>query len=509
MQCTKLYIQSICQLALLWVAWTVPVLAASPQAEFNSAYKSYMAEIEQQDFNAALPFAQKSYELSQKIFEPTDPSRLAITDNYGVNLMMLEQNAKAASIFSELLTLSEQTYGRHARELQPILDDLVEVSKKLEAPDEARLKELEVRRYKLYLRHNSREFIEQFKQGELATTQHTKNTLAKLNRFFDEEFQIYETDHWSIIYHPKHRKGVKKIAKAMEHTYESALSYLVALGLRNKPLETKQTTVYFPSKEHYARYMTKLTKDKYGANHSGGFYSPKARAAFFFDRGKNKSGKSLYASPRTVVHETAHQVFYAFGLHTTRYIQPRWLKEGVAVSFEPQSVKKGKYGPHTDNYSLMRMKVIHKLIKDDELISLSRLISFDGDDEKFSNASNQSAIYALGGLAVRFFYLYYPDEFKAYLAELAKESGQGVAWGKKLRRRQFSKAFGQPESLDEEFETFVMQMTQDARQRVAQLKRERKQKATAEAAEKAKLDKEADALIAQLEANLEKQEQEE
>ncbi|MBW8192586.1 DUF1570 domain-containing protein [Neiella marina] len=451
---------------------------ASQQADFNQAYKNYVAQIQQQHYAAALPFAKQAYELGQQLYPETDSGRLAMTDNYAVNLMVLDKNNEAASVFTELLRLTEIVYGSNAAQLQPILDDLVEVSRKA-GIDKEQIKALEVRRYKLYLRHNSWEFIEQFGQDELATTQHTKNLQSKLEGHFEQDFAIYESVHWSIVYHPDLSKQVAKVAKLMEKTYNSSLSYLVALNLRNKPLDTKMTAVYLKSRADYISYVKKMTKDKYVANKSGGLFSFRARASFFYDRGLKDNGKPRYPSASLVVHESAHQVLYAFGLNSSQYVQPRWLKEGLAVAFEAHDFKSGKFGPHTNNYSFGRMTQVDKLINDYELMSLSELVTLDGDDEEFRNAGNQPAIYAVGSMAVRFFYEYYPEQFKDYLVILAKSRqhhNERANYGKNIRLKQFKQAFGDPAALDDAFKQYVYDTVTEADTRRVEYKKQRKAK---------------------------------
>lgn len=474
---------------------TFNCVAQSNKSEFNAAYKQYNEYVLQENYTAALAYAKKSYDLSKELFDDTHPYRLACTDNYAVNLMVLDKNVEAKAVFTELLSLYEIKYGKHAEELQPILDDLVATSKSIDAlKNSEELKALDIRRYKLYLRHNSSDFIQKFKQGTLETTQHSKNLQSTVSRFLDRDFELYESPHWSIVYHKSQKKMVKKIAAAMEKTYESNLSFLVAFNLRNKPIKEKMTAVYFPSREDYIAYVTQFG-DSFAAKNSGGIYSSKSRAIFFFDYGPQKNGKTKTVHPNTVIHEATHQVMYAFGLHSIYYMQPRWLKEGIAVSFERHSMK-NEFGPHTNNYSFHRVGIIEREYENNNLISLSELVTFDGDDEEFDNTMNTSSIYALGGMAVRFLYKNYPDEFKEYLTILSKSRStryERFKTGKNIRFKQFNKAFGDPKLLDESFEKYVLNLLEESNVLKAAFIKERKnnkaKKKQQNQAEKAAIDK--------------------
>lgn len=439
-------------------------LANTLKSDFKSAYQQYIQYSDQGEYKKALPYAKQSYEISRELYDEQNPNRIASTDNYAVNLMTLHKNNEAQVIFSELLALYETKYGKHSRELQPILNDLVLVSKKLpELKGSEELKALEVRNYKLYLRHNSHDFIEKFAQDKLETTQHSENMQSKLESLFDREFDIYETDHWSIVHHKSQNKQIKKIAQTMEETYRSSLSFLVAFNLRNKPIKQKMTAVYFQSREDYITYVSRFG-DTTAAKKSGGVFSTKARSLFFFDRGVKKNGKPLLVRPTTVMHEATHQVMYAFGIHSQYYIQPRWFVEGLAANFEAHD-RKREYGPHTNNYSFRRVGQIEKAQDNDELIPLSQLVAFDGDDEEFTNSVNQAAVYALGAMTVRFLYQNYPDEFKEYLTILSKSRTtryERPKKGKNVRLKQFKKAFGDPKLLDDEFAQYLDKVIEES-----------------------------------------------
>lgn len=433
---------------------------------FKKAFTEHQQLISENKYQEALPLAQKSYEFAKGLFPPLDSKRLSVTDNFALNLQVTNHFDQARVIFIELLGLYEQKYGKHGAELLPLLTDITALNTQLKDDVDAdEAKGYAVRRYKLYLRHHSDEFVEQFADQELTTTIHAKNTVAKLERHFDKTFDIYESDHWSIIYPPNKLKFVEnKMAKLMERTYNNNISFLVSLGLRNKPIDEKMTAVYFATRDDYRSYINSITGDAYVAKASGGMYFPKARAMFVFGYDNKKQGKKKRPKAHTVAHEASHQVLYKTGFHSIHYVQPRWLKEGAAVGFEYHKLKK-PFGPHTDNYAFRRVLPIKKALKNGSLISLADLVTFDGDDEDFESSMNQSDIYALGSMLVRFLYTYYPDEFKSYLTILSKSRTtvyERAKFGKNVRLKQFKKAFGSPEAMQEQFSGFIEQVIKKA-----------------------------------------------
>lgn len=452
---------------------------AASISDFNEAYKTHNNLVNEGKFEEALPFAKKSYQLSKELFEPLSNTRLVAIDNYALNLQATQQLASARKVFLELLNSYESKYGKHAKELMQLLNDITAINAQLtNEVDAEEAKAIAIRKYKLYLRHNSDTVVSQFVDKNLSTTMHASNTLNKVKSHFEKPFSIYESEHWSIIYPTDKLDFVKnKMAKLMERTYQNNISFLVALGLRNKPVDEKMTAVYMGSKADYASYIKAITGDSYAASNSGGLYNFKARAFFVFDRGTDKKGKEKHASPQSVVHEVSHQVLFESGFQSKYVVYPRWFTEGMAVSFE-HSAKKKSYGPHTTNYSYRRAKQVKRHIEDESLITMRQLITFDGDEEAFDNALNQSDVYALGSMLIRFLYTFYPDEFKEYLAIIAKSRTakyERAKFGKKVRLKQFSRAFRDPDELQSGFETFINKIINQSE---ADYKAYKKQRAT-------------------------------
>lgn len=341
------------------------------------------------------------------------------------------------------LTSAEKVYGEHAEELLPILEKLVVITQK-DLPNES--KNFNIRRTKIYLRHNSSAFVAQFKDTNLPTTRHSKKTLKQVNKFFKRDFTLYETKHWSIIHHSTQEEAVtKKIAPFMEKAYDSALSFLISFGYRNKPLKNKMTAIYFQSREDYIEFLSKFTFDKKLLKNSLGVYIDNINTLAFFDNAENKKR----VRRRTVLHEAAHQIMFNAGLQLNQVNQPRWLIEGLASSFEASNINL-EFGPHTNNYGSKRLKQIIKLKNNNELPSINDIVSSSFKEE--NKIASSSKVYAMGSMLIRYLYRHHPDKFKAYLKIIAESERTRSSNGKK---RMFTRAFGDPENYESEFMAFV------------------------------------------------------
>lgn len=436
--------------------------AANETDEFRASFNQHQTLVAAEKYAEALPFAKKSYELAKQVFKPLNADRLLTIDNYALNLQVTGKPALAKTLFIELLTAYEKKYGKHDRKLLPVLTDITNLNKQLkDTVDVTEAKETAIRQYKLYLRHNSDTFISQFADDRLPTTQHATNTLTKVRNKLGDKYAIHESDHWSIIYPKKKLKFIKKhMVKVMERTYQNNLSFLISLGLRNKPIEDKMTAVYFANKSDYSKYHKAITGNKFAAVKSTSSYHPKQKAIFMYDRGKNKKGKNKHVSPHTVVFDVSLQVFHQTGLLPKTVIFPKWVRKGLAISFQT-TARKAKFGPHHNNFRFKHVSLVQDRYEAGTLSSLETLVSFDGDQEAFKNRKNSFDVSIQGSMLIRFLYAYYPDEFKDYLNIIYKTRTtkyERPKFGKNLRLKQFKKAFGEPEAMQAQYNAFLEQL---------------------------------------------------
>lgn len=341
------------------------------------------------------------------------------------------------------LTKAEKKHGKHAEELLPILKRLV-ITTQNKNPKLS--KAYNIRRTRIHLRHNSAEFVANFVDFDLPITKHSKKMLSKMNKHFDRDFKIYNNKYWSVIYHESQEAQLaKKVIPLLEHSYDSALSFLISFGYRNKPLTKKMTAIYFQSKDDYKSFISKQTKQKVN-DKSRAHYFRKIDALGFYDV---KKTEAIQTVPRWVLlNSSSFQVMVNAGLFNF-HNQPKWLTRGISTSFELMD-KKRESGPHTNNYSPKRMNWITELQNQEALPSIDELVSASFKTE--NNPKNITRAYAMGSMLVRYLYKYHPEEFRSYLTILAKSDRSRASSD---RKRMFSKAFGAPESLQANFETFT------------------------------------------------------
>lgn len=443
-------------------------LANDAKTAFKVAYRNYQAHFDAGDFEASLPYAKQTYELSSQLYELTSLNRLAAIENYALNLRVVDNNIMSQAVFIELLNAYEKKYGRHGVELLPVLGDLEEISLVL---SDKKAHDYKLRKSKLYLRHNSSEFVRQLNGEELSTTQHAKNMLSKVEKHLKRNFVLYESQHWSVIHHKDQTKQVKKVAKVMEKSYQSVLSFLVAFNVRSTPIDKKMTAVYFGSRGEYASYLSTLTAKK-SAERSDGIYVTRAKTIFFFNRGFDDKGKVKMVRPSTVAHEVAHQIMFDAGLQTNAVNQPAWLVEGLASSFEFYDVKK-EFGPHTENYSAGRIFQIQKIKDEGNAPSLESIVMLTAQAREDRTKAQVAAFYPYGSMLVRYLYDFYPEEFKKYFIILAKSKRSASASD---RRKMFKKAFGDPLDHNKPFQEYVNSLVEEAVPAIEQYRRHRMEK---------------------------------
>ena len=93
------------------------------KAQFKDAYSSYKTFSEQGKWEESLEHAKKVYELGAEVYADKPETRAILADNYGLNLMKLEQFKQATSVFLEALNLYEKLYGIDSLELiLPLMD---------------------------------------------------------------------------------------------------------------------------------------------------------------------------------------------------------------------------------------------------------------------------------------------------------------------------------------------------------------------------------------------------
>ncbi len=432
--------------SLLFTLFLCMNICLADSSSFAEAYAEYKSLLANGEPEKTLIAAKSAYEQAQKSYPDGHQNRLATLDNYILILMELKRYDVAAPLIKQLLVQLEQKHGKHAEALIPYLNDL-SVAMKISHPQQSLA--AAKRKQAIYLRHNSQTVLAKLEEKPLTPKRKVKNSLAKVSSHFSRPFSIYETEHWSIIHDAALTPRLRYMENVMEQSYDSVMSFLIAFGVRSKALDHKMIAIYLPSKEDYQSYVSRIATKTIAGN-TGGLYSRKEDALFVFANNKNKN-KILRANPAIIAHEAAHQIMFEAGLQRNAFNQPKWLREGLATSFEV--VERGvEVGPHRVYISKRRMKGLGKMLKKGSLPSVRAIVSsnLEQEGQRFESVQKD---YVMGAMLIKYLYAFYPDEFKDYFGVLANAKQTA---GSASRRRMFRRAFGDIASHEQPFQEFVL-----------------------------------------------------
>lgn len=116
---------------------------------YINLYQHYLLK---NQFESAAKEAQHAYELSQKLYKPSNENHLIIAEEYALILLQIEKYKQAVPILQCIIKTIENKYSVHDKRLIPILDDLKIATKSINSELS---KEYELRQMSLYLRYNN------------------------------------------------------------------------------------------------------------------------------------------------------------------------------------------------------------------------------------------------------------------------------------------------------------------------------------------------------------------
>jgi len=415
-----------------------------------SYVNQYHQNVQDHKFEDAAIEAKNAYELSQKVYNPSDKNHLIISEEYALILLQIEKYQQAIDVLQIILNTLETEYSKHDKQLLPILGDLKMATKKYH-PE--LYKQYSTHYTQLYLRYNSHKYVDSYIKNELNSTQQAINLANKLSDITQKKYKIYNAGQWDLIYNEGSDFNFNALIKQMDKGYRSALGFLISFNVLAKPPEDKLRAVFFSSREDYQAYLLhqKSHNATTAAHLSSGLYAKHLNTLFLFDAQFKNNKKNKFRVLSTLRHEIAHQLFFNLGLQSrAKHIEyPRWLTEGLATSLEFYNVRKIS-GPQTQNFSFFKLKKIKEKFQEGKLTPISELVSISAGSEGLAG-KNTPNIYFLGGFLVKFLYEKHPDELRKYIRYLTKTPKN------KLSRRAsvFYRHFGDRESLQTEFDAYL------------------------------------------------------
>ena len=113
---------------LLIVLSSALTISASAQTEditkqFNDAYRTFQSLNQEGKPKESLEFAKKALDLSQSLFDENSETAAALSYNYALNLMDVDQHKESAREFSKTVKIYIQVFGRNSESLASVYFD--------------------------------------------------------------------------------------------------------------------------------------------------------------------------------------------------------------------------------------------------------------------------------------------------------------------------------------------------------------------------------------------------
>jgi hypothetical protein len=113
---------------LLIVLSSALTISASAQTEditkqFNDAYRTFQSLNQEGKPKESLEFAKKALDLSQPLFDESSETAAALSYNYALNLMDVDQHKESAREFSKTVKIYIQVFGRNSESLASVYFD--------------------------------------------------------------------------------------------------------------------------------------------------------------------------------------------------------------------------------------------------------------------------------------------------------------------------------------------------------------------------------------------------
>ncbi|MDO6721327.1 tetratricopeptide repeat protein [Psychrosphaera sp. 1_MG-2023] len=405
--------------------------AADVKQDFQQAFTNFSNFAKAGDLQASLPHGKKVYELSKELYNEQSPSRIAAAENYAFVLKQLSKDKDAEKVYIDLIQLKEKKFGKHSKELILPLSDVAGL-----ALDKEKTADYQTRYEKLYLRHNSSQFVPQLLSNGLPSAPLAEKVRDKMSQSYGSEIKIVESPHWTLVAVGKSKKFAKNASKILENSYESLLGFSIAIDMAPAKLEEKMTAVYFESPEQQRLFMQ---KSKWARN----------KIAIMVI---NKNGKAF---PGTAIARNATRLAgFITGLEKRVKGKPTWAYRGLYSSFQ---FGKGnqEYGPHTNNYNRQQVKKIETILSREDAPNVHKIVSYTGSSLPWLEKSQLETYYPF---LIRYLYQYYPNQLAAYLTEISSKNSKSS--GPSLRAT-FEDAFGDISAHEAPFKQYLQTLVNE------------------------------------------------
>lgn len=318
----------------------------------------------------------------------------------------------------------------------------------------------------------------------IASPRSTSMDLTLLRSLAGVPFQTTATEHFLIV----HEAGADHIAgtgRALEQAYTRFHEVFLGLGFDLSPPQDHLVWICFPQQSGFNKYA--LEVEKMDLSWLDGYYSTLTNRVAVVQpspkpcppepgdpRPANDMRITLAASrPPServlpmpgageqlnlgrLTHELAHQLAFNGGLQRRGVMYPLWVSEGLATNFEfdGSADEDAAFSNLTRCNCLAEMQIAGGIVPLRQLSVQTRVPADVGLSRQF---------YAQAWAFFRYVMMERPHDLRTYLRRMA-----GVPPGRRspdTLLREFTEAFGTPESLEPSWNAFVARQIQQAQPR--------------------------------------------
>lgn len=145
---------------------------------------------------------------------------------------------------------------------------------------------------------------------------------------FGRGYEVAASSHYLVV---AGQGDAKRYLPLFEELYRHVNVYFTARGFTIHEPEFPLVAIVFPDQRKFAEYSQ---KDKVPVGPGlMGYYLPRSNRVALFDTGGTGQLGGV------IIHESVHQVCYNLGLHRRIGVDPKWVTEGLATTFEPDNFR--------------------------------------------------------------------------------------------------------------------------------------------------------------------------
>lgn len=281
-------------------------------------------------------------------------------------------------------------------------------------------------------------------------------------------FAVHRTQHYVVCYNTS-RAYAQWCGALFERLYRSFFNYWSRRGFALREPDFPLAAIVFADRESYAQHAAGELGEAAGS--IIGYYSLRTNRMTLYDltgietvrrpgdrRGSAAEITAMLSRPEaeravaTVIHEATHQIAFNCGLQTRYADIPLWVSEGLAVYFETPDLRSSKGWRTMGAVNPVRLQAFRDYVSRRPPDSLATLLT---DDNRFRDPERAQDAYAEAWALVYFLMRQRPQQFHAYLQQLAEKPP--LVWDEPATRfSEFEAAFGHDlKAIDRDLLRFI------------------------------------------------------